>query len=185
MICTYSLTNSMKNKFQKLHRDVFNNKRVKNFSMIEFYHDSHNLTKDHETLLERSVELLKMEGITDYDEKKFCIDFHQRNCFEKNDNKHNWSVWHVDDYSVIGNPVYTILYYVRIDKTVKGGELLFDTQNKFSFFSSNTFQCKELEVSEGDIVCLKGDLLHKPSPTWGFGCRDLIVVFIKRGVRNL
>jgi len=35
-------------------------------------------------------------------------------------------------------------------------------------------------VKEKDILQLKGDLCHKPGSTSGFGCRDLIVVFIRR-----
>ena len=36
------------------------------------------------------------------------------------------------------------------------------------------------EVKSGDILCFNGDLTHCPEPTYGFGCRDAIVVFVKR-----
>ena len=35
-------------------------------------------------------------------------------------------------------------------------------------------------VSQGDYVLFPGNIYHSPEPSYGFGCRDSIVVFIRR-----
>lgn len=176
MINTYGLSNYTKRNFQSIHNNEFNNKRVKKFNMMGYDYTSYNLNENHQTILKKSLDILDMEGLVDYDPNKFFIDFHQRNCSESEKEKHSWSVWHKDDYSTLNEKVYTILFYIRKDKTVKGGELLI--KNSLSTVFKTKYDT--IKIEEGDILLFKGDLLHKPTPTWGFGCRDLIGVFIKR-----
>ena len=37
-----------------------------------------------------------------------------------------------------------------------------------------------LDVSEGKVAVFPGDIYHSPEPSQGFGCRDSIVIFVKR-----
>ena len=44
--------------------------------------------------------------------------------------KYGYFAWHTDDYEVAGMPVYTILYYIRKDKTIKGGNSEYRIKSK-------------------------------------------------------
>jgi hypothetical protein len=122
-------------------------------------------------ILVKAVEILNQYNFSNYDINNYCIEFHQRNCgFEKK--PYQWSTWHNDDYGAVHNRVYTILFYIRKDNTVKDGNLDYKL-NKNKNIHTHI-------VTTGDILCFSGDLQHKPQKTSGFGCRDLIVLFIKR-----
>ena len=122
-------------------------------------------------ILEKTIEILKLYNYSNYDINKYNMEFHQRNCgFEKK--PYQWSTWHKDDYGASRYKVYTILFYIRKDKSVKDGNLEYKLDKDKNIFTHI--------VTTGDILCFSGKLLHKPQPTSGFGCRDLIVVFIKR-----
>ena len=56
------------------------------------------------------------------------------------------------------------------DYSVKGGDF------KYKIKGKEYTHC----VKKGDIILFGGDLIHKPTETYGFGCRDSIIVFIKR-----
>ena len=120
-------------------------------------------------ILQKAINILTSNGITNFNKTNFIVECHQRNCgFEKK--KYQWSHWHTDDYGATSYLVYTILFYLRKDKTVQGGDLDYK-------ISQSVYTHK---VKSRDIVQFKGDLKHKPCATCGFGCRDIIVVFIKR-----
>ena len=120
-------------------------------------------------ILKKSIFILQSNNITDFDEQIYSVEFHQRNCgFEKK--KHDWSGWHKDDHANMHCNVYTVLFYLRKDKTVEGGNLEYIENS----------QKKEHTVKSGDVLQFKGNMRHKPQATSGFGCRDIIVVFIKR-----
>ena len=63
-----------------------------------------------------------------------------------------------------------LIFYLRKDHTLKGGNLLYKLNGK---------DCVQT-IKTGDILQFKGDIEHCPEPVTGFGCRDIIVVFIKR-----
>ena len=121
----------------------------------------------------KSIEILESLKITNYDKNIYAIEFHQRNSgFEKK--PYELFAWHKDDYEVLGHPVYTILFYLRKDETIKGGNLQY-------FLKTKNEKIRHIHiVNVGDILCFKGNISHYPEPTSGFGCRDLISVFIKR-----
>jgi hypothetical protein len=74
--------------------------------------------------------------------------------------------WHIDDYGAHNFKTYTLIYYTHIDTTLIGGGL----------FVPST----RIPVETGDVIILKGDVLHKPeSLHGGYGYRDCIVVQIK------
>jgi len=120
-------------------------------------------------VLDKALNILSEKGITDIDESKYYLEFHQRNCgFEKKG--HQIFDWHTDDDGAMSGLVYTVLFYLRKDITVKGGDLDYKIQQNIHTHN----------VKQGDIVQFRGDVKHMPQPTSGFGCRDIIVVFVKR-----
>lgn len=177
-IYQFSMSKRIKNEFNFIHRTIFENKRRFDFSMKSFndYDVSTETNIDlknlFELIIEKSFEILQMLEIKKFSRNKYVIDFHQRNCTETIKEKYQWSVWHEDDYQVTNYPVWTILYYVRKDKGVKGGNILFSNVNNKTIHT--------IEIEEGDIIIFKGNIFHKPEETWGFGCRDVIVCFIER-----
>tara|TARA_B100000767_G_scaffold275178_1_gene310843 strand:+ start:7743 stop:8264 length:522 start_codon:yes stop_codon:yes gene_type:complete len=166
------LTNSETNNFCKIH-NILIPKRTKRFETYDIvYSQSKSPKKIYtitESILDKSIKILNQNNLTNYDSSFYSIEFHQRNCgFEKK--PYQWSRWHRDDYSSVYFNVYTIIFYIRKDKTVKNGNLDYQIgETKFTHI-----------IKEGDILCFTGNILHKPQSTSGFGCRDIIICFIKR-----
>jgi hypothetical protein len=59
---------------------------------------------------------------------------------------------------------------LRKDITIKGGNLRYEINDRELIHNVNV----------GDVLCFKGDIMHNPEPSYGLGCRDIIVVFMKR-----
>jgi hypothetical protein len=119
-------------------------------------------------VLNFSYSILNSLGISNFSKNRYCIEFQQINCF--GEDKISRLSWHEDDYGPVGYEVYTIIYYVRKDITVKGGNLKYK-------IGKNIF---EHHVNNGDVLIFSGDLKHCPVSSYGFGCRDLIACFIER-----
>ena len=113
-------------------------------------------------------QLLDLFNKTDYDLSQYYIEFHQRNCGFEKKYKRTFP-WHEDDYGAVNFKVYTIIYYIRKDHTIKGGNLEYKFKNK------NYIQ----QIKAGQILCFNGNLQHRPEICSGIGCRDSIVVFVK------
>ena len=125
-------------------------------------------------IIERSTEILMMLGLYKFNKNKFVIDFHQVNSTEIKKEKYNWSVWHEDDFQVTNYPVWTIIYYIRKDKGIRGGNILFsDIKNN---------KINNITLEEGDILVYKGNIFHKPKEIWGIGYTDTIKCFIERKI---
>ena len=155
------------NNFVNIHQQILPNRkdRYKTLKISE----KDNVNIDLQTIINKSKEILEKSNYLNFNDSKYVIEFHQRNAgFEKN--KYGYFDWHTDDYELRGFPVYTILYYIRKDKTIKGGDLEYKINSKKNIHI----------VNEKDILCFPGNISHYPQPTSGFGCRDLIAVFIKK-----
>mgnify|MGYP007000219706 len=88
-----------------------------------FYVTDKKNKKKTKPILDKALFLLKELNITNIDKKCNHMEFHKRNSgFEKKDLK-NWFIWHQDDYSAVSWPCYTIIFYIRKDPTLKGGNL--------------------------------------------------------------
>ena len=72
--------------------------------------------------------------------------------------------------AVINCKVHTVIFYLRKDITVGGGD--------FEYKKNGEKIIQKIESKS--ILQFCGNLSHRPQETWGFGCRDIIVVFIKR-----
>ena len=170
-----TLTSKETTNFQKIH-NILIPRRKKRYERYEIQSETSRVSeknKDNYTLtkpvLDKAIDVLKQNSITDFDAQFYSIEFHQRNCgFEKK--PYQLFSWHEDDGGAISYRVHTIIFYIRKDIAVKDGNLEYK-------IGKETFTHI---VKEGDILSFKGNIKHRPQPTSGFGCRDIIVCFIKR-----
>lgn len=177
------MTDELKEKLVNMHEEHFENKRQKDFIMSKILYKSDKMTDEYREIVNLAQQMLLNNGITDFKKDKFAIEFHQRNCFGKEKLFKSGLKWHRDDnvISTFGNFTYSILFYIRKDKTVKGGDLIFDQGFKKltfkNFFKTND---KKQKISEGDIMIFDGTMRHRPTYAYGFGCRDIVAVFIEK-----
>ena len=153
--------------FQKVH-DEFISKRKKEFQSFMIKKSK----QKEKTLfiLNKAFEILKENDISDINKKCYYMEFHKRNSgFVKKDYG-KWFIWHEDDKSAVPWNCYTVIFYLRKDKTLIGGDLEYKIKDKIH----------TVPIKSGTILQFKGDIRHCPQPTSGSGCRDIIVVFIKR-----
>ena len=163
-----NLTDQELENFKKIHNEVIPN-RSKSFEN-KFY-SSKNNNKNLDPIIKKSLEIFDNFGFNDIDKSVYSVEFHQRNCgFERKNKRENPFTWHQDDYGAVNYRVNTIIYYLRKDKTIINGNLKYRINGK---------EDKHI-VKNGNILCFRGDLWHYPETSTGFGCRDIIVVFIKR-----
>jgi len=164
---TLELNNKEKNLFMSIHNTILP-KRKKNFNKIGILSSkilNYNIILD--PIITKSKEILDIFDKKNYDLSQYYVEFHQQNCgFQKNNKK--FFDWHIDNYGAVNYKVYTIIYYLRKDITIKGGNLEY-------ILEKNYVQ----PIEDGKILCFDGNLKHRPEMCSGFGCRDSIVVFIK------
>ena len=164
---TSSLTLEETEMFQKIH-DHYIPKRKKAFQTK--YVSGKKGYKKSKAIFDKALSVLEENNITNIDKKYSYMEFHKRNSgFEKKDFG-SWFSWHKDDYATVSWPCYSVIFYLRKDPTLKGGNLQYklDGTEHVAPISSST------------ILQFKGDIEHCPEPTTGFGCRDIIVIFVKR-----
>lgn len=123
-------------------------------------------------ILNKCVKLLEKKNITDYEILKSKIEVHQRNCGFENNNILNFN-WNIENFNVLPQKVYTIIFYIRKDHTIKGG-------NWFYKYKNEVYNNKSIEINSGKILLFEGLVRHSPQKSIGFGCRDIITVFIKK-----
>ena len=158
--------------FASIHNS-FLSKRTNDFDSKAIYSNKNlQYTTRIELILIKTKKILDLFNKTNYDLSQYCIEFQQRNCGFEDEcvQRHPTFTWHEDDYGIVNFNVYTIIYYIRKDKTIKGGNLEYIYENK------NYMQ----QINERQILCFDGNLSHCPEMCTGIGCRDTIVVFIRR-----
>lgn len=155
--------------FNSIHNNILP-KRKKGFEKQSFVSNTYKkYDSGIESILAKCKEVLDSFNKTNYDLSKWFMEFQQRNCGFERKVKRSFD-WHIDDYATISYKVYTIIFYLRKDKTIKGGNLEYKLKNKKY----------NQQIETGDILCFDGDIKHRPEICDGMGCRDTIVVFIKR-----
>lgn len=179
----YILTEDTRKSFYHIFETLFEQKkklkRKKDLETVtEVFNQKNNRFPDILCLplLLKTISILNSLGYKDFDPKCVTFEFHRRNYsnFGKNKKKFNDFTWHYDDYSVAPFKLYTLIFYLRKDITVKGGNLQYDLEE------TNSKNIRTFEVSEGKVAVFPGDVYHSPEPSKGFGCRDSIVIFVKR-----
>ena len=72
------------------------------------------------SIIEKTKEILDLFNKINYDLSKYYIEFQHRNCgFEKKCRR--TFPWHVDQDGPMDSKVYSIVFYIRKDRGVKGG----------------------------------------------------------------
>lgn len=165
------LTEEENNKLINIHKEVFP-KRKEKFSAKSFTNGDKNNIINTEYILDKTKNILNNLGIKNYNINRNYIEFQQRNCGFEN-SKFRTLNWHKDDKTVTSYSVYTIIYYLRKDKTIIGGNLEYRLRGEDK---------QKQKIEPGTILVFKGDIMHRPEICYGFGCRDNIVVFIKRNI---
>ena len=166
---TSTLSQEEKSQFQEFN-DCFIPKRKKQFQTYAITNKKPKHEEAATVVLEKSFNVLKENGILDIDKTKFYIEFHKRNSGFEKKNFGEWFDWHKDDYAAVPWKGYSVIYYLRKDNTLKGGDLEYKLDKTRHIHN----------IKAGDILQFKGNISHRPQATTGFGCRDIIVVFIKR-----
>ena len=164
MIYSVKNTNDDLNYMKVIHKNI-TGKRKKDFQKNVFVNHE---TKQFGILLTNIERILDSYNIQNYDINKIQLEFHQRNCSGEKDFEH--FVWHKDDYNAVPYKCWSIIYYLRKDIGISKGNFIYKINNKI--YKHN--------VNGGDILLFSGDIKHKPEISNGFGCRDAIVVFVKR-----
>mgnify|MGYP000645644378 CR=1 FL=1 len=155
--------------FTSIHNTYLPN-RKKNFDLksVSFY-DNFKSKVMIESIIEKTEKILDSFDKTNYDSSTYHIEFQQRNCGFQKKQKRTFD-WHEDDYGAVDYKVHTVIYYIRKDNTIKGGSLEYRFNN----------QIYKQQINSGTILCFEGNIKHRPDICSGIGCRDIIVVFLKR-----
>lgn len=167
------LTQSDKEMLINKHIAVFNNKRNTAFQAKQIKYNSPDVD-EYQDIVSLAYSYLDKYGITDYNRSKYAVEFHQKSCFAEPVKSTIGANWHIDNnvVSMFRTP-YTILFYIRKDKTVRGGN--FECAPSTRIFNMKS---EIIEIKEGDILLFDGDMQHRAMSASGFGCRDVVAVFI-------
>ena len=169
MNVTYLNSHEMK-KFQNIHK-LYLPKRKRAFGKNGVSSKSSNIENktNIDYIIEKARFVLDLFEKKDYDSSKYYVEFQHRNCgFEKKCRR--TFNWHNDNYNFGGYPVFTVIFYIRKDLGIKGGGLEYIIDSTKNIHS----------INEGNILCFDGRITHRPEICSGIGCRDSIVVFIKK-----
>jgi hypothetical protein len=143
-----------RNKYRKLHsKDIFNSiKETTNY------------------LLEKNN--LAEFKITEQNQYAVIIKFCQTNSFDcENTKQTTASMFRKDNYNQIPLKCVSIVYYVRKDMGILGGNFLYQTNNTMD-------KCWRTKINEGQVLIYDGELKHAQENAYGIGCFDIISVFI-------
>ena len=177
MIRILTVSPEILTEFQDIHGKILPKKRIKDFKTYGIVESTSKYAdkkiSNYETIepiKKLMIGLLEDSGIDTFDSSRFLIECHQTNCLEYKDQKKSYFAWHCDDEAQDSYKVYTVIFYLRKDITVRGGDF------EYKIKGMNYVH----KVNAGDCLIFRGDLSHYPQPSWGFGCRDVIVGFIRR-----
>lgn len=162
-------------KLIETHEKVFTNKRKYDLDLKKF---NKKTIGDYQWIVDMAYGKLDEYGIDNYCDD-YLLEFQQRNCFGPQKNT-RLNVWHTDSNLVsIFKQVYTVLFYIRKDKTLKGGNYKCNPDK--SFFGGKDIT---VEINDGNCLVFDGNMSHCGEDSQGFGCRDVIAIFIekKKGV---
>ena len=179
MFTARSLSEDTKETFQFIHGHFFEGKkRVKDLEIVRRKYEETSKYEDKlcYPLYHKATALLKHFGYTKFNEQSVYFEFQRKNYATSTENKDKNKdfIWHYDDSIGFFPKVYTVIFYIRKDPTVKGGNLLYDLEE------TKQVNIRKVEIEEGHVVLFRGDTYHSPEPSSGFGCRDAIIVFVER-----
>ena len=123
-------------------------------------------------LVYKALALLVEHGYSNFDPNFVRCEFQRRNYLSLGvkRERHRDLVWHYDDFQVEPWEVYSVIFYLRVDRTVVGADLLYNENG----------EDKSIDVETSKYVVFPGNIYHSPQHGSGFGCRDSIVLFVRR-----
>lgn len=142
----------------------YNRVSIKNHSL------SKNIYKD--TVICIALKYLDMFGFKTavMHEHNYLIEVCRYSCVTTDTKQLSEFDMHEDDGAIIDYTVNTVVFYLHKSPTIIGGDLLVEVNKK-----STT-----IPIFSGAAVAFKGDLTHMPTPCFGEGLRDTIVVQLER-----
>jgi hypothetical protein len=165
------IDNDVKKRLIDCHCDIFMNRRKEDLDLKKF---NKKTVGEYQWIVDMAYSKLDEYGINNYCDD-YLLEFQQRNCFGQVKNS-KLNIWHTDSSLVsIFKQVYTVLFYIRKDKTIKGGNYKCEPTKKFFGNKSIT-----IEINEGDCLVFDGNMMHCGQNSSGFGCRDVVAVFIEK-----
>lgn len=183
VVSKFKISNDILDNYIHIHDIIFklNNmvKRKKTFEQVGMLKRSiKNIYKKYKIydamieLIKNTKELLILNGIEKFSDSEYYLEFQRGNILESDSrNKTCKFPLHLDDYGTYPNKQWTIVYYIRKDRGIKGGNFRYKIHDKL----------EKTEIEEGDVLIFPGNIKHGPEPMWGFGCRDIIVLqFIRK-----
>ena len=124
-----------------------------------------------ESIGKKMIEILE-ENHCNINKDDYIIEAQRRNGgFSKEKNRSPF-IWHQD-----GEKSVTIIFYIRKDANILGGNLMIDERfsNGFRDYFKSSDLVKEIDIYERQCLIFDGEMYHKPMDFSGFGCRDIIV----------
>ncbi len=150
-------------KFMNFDYKKCTNQSTNNFTNSDFIEIDSNITN----LISQSADLLLENGFK-INKNIFHVDFHR---YYINNEKYETDLtWHTDDKGATPYNVNTIIFYLRKDPTLKGGNLLYKKNSNIH----------KININKNNILLMRGDLIHKPEDIDGYGRRESIVVQFER-----
>jgi hypothetical protein len=150
-------------KFINFDYKKYTNESANNYVNSDFINADNDIIK----FVNKSTNILLENGFN-INKNKFHVDFHRY--YINNKNYESDLTWHEDDYGATSYNVNTIIYYIRMDPTIKGGNLLYKKDGKIH----------KINVENNLMILMDGRITHKPENLEGYGRRDSIVVQFKR-----
>jgi hypothetical protein len=142
------------------------NTTLRNFKKYKVYDDLL-------MLINNTKKLLRSNKIRNFNENKFYVEFQRANLPELNNINTRKFDLHFDDYGAVSYPVWTVIYYIRKDNGIKGGNF----EYRPNFYK---FEIKKIKLNECSILIFPGNIYHSAEKMSGFGCRDLILIQFAR-----
>ena len=165
------IDNNIKQKLIETLENVFTNTRKSDLDLKKF---NKKTIGDYQWIVDMAYSKLDEYGIDNYCDD-YLLEFQQRNCFGPTKNT-RLNVWHTDSNLVSTfKQVYTVLFYIRKDKTLKGGNYRCNPSK--SFFGGKNIT---VEINDGDCLVFDGNMTHCGEDSSGFGCRDVVAIFIEK-----
>lgn len=170
--------NTIEGETHKKLQDIFNDVVVKtkndkkNITQItKIYNDKKQINTLEELYIKDCAILyLESAGFRIYS-NHFMIEYWRHRCFA--DKLEPTLDRHMDSYSVMTCPVYTCIFYLRKDSTMKGGNLNIYGNGPYGRFLLNPLEIIETTPK---VVCFNGSIIHSITNFKGCGIRDAIVV---------
>jgi hypothetical protein len=155
------------------------------YHAMQFYSENlWNSLDTHHSISKQTVKQLLEASIKLLQHNHFQIDIHQffieTHLYQvKNSLESGPFALHQDDDGAMSGKVVTIIWYLKKDKSIKGGDLL------FSKLDCSLDKTNRLPIQDNMIVMFSGDIWHVPEQCSGTGTRQLVSIQFRDVARTI